>query len=43
MRSPAQFLNASEAAKQIGVSAKALRLYERRQHAPKLGDVQRRL
>ena len=30
MRSPAQFLNASEAAKQIGVSAKALRLYERR-------------
>lgn len=30
MRSPAQFLNASEAAKRIGVSAKALRLYERR-------------
>jgi DNA-binding transcriptional MerR regulator len=28
--SPAQFLNASEAAKRLGVSAKALRLYEQR-------------
>ena len=30
MSSPAQFLNPSEAAKRLGVSAKALRLYEQR-------------
>ena len=30
MSSSAQFLNASEAAKRLGVSAKALRLYEQR-------------
>ncbi len=30
MKTPAQFLNATEAAKRLGVSAKALRLYEQR-------------